>query len=117
MLGPALWLLSGADSIDPMASITIRRLDESTKKRLRMRAASHGRSMEEEARNVLRSAPAAQSSGPTSLVESIRRRLKAMGWVNLPDVRREPMRQPPSVRKVIMVKGNVNRFRPCPGEP
>jgi hypothetical protein len=33
-----------------MASITIRNLDEDTKRRLRIRAAEHGRSMEEEAR-------------------------------------------------------------------
>ena len=39
-----------------MASITIRNLDEETKRRLRIRAARHERSMEEEARNILRSA-------------------------------------------------------------
>jgi phosphopantothenoylcysteine decarboxylase/phosphopantothenate--cysteine ligase len=39
-----------------MASITIRRLDEDLKKRLRLRAARHGRSMEDEARTILRSA-------------------------------------------------------------
>ena len=37
-----------------MASITIRRLDDSLKNRLKQRAAQHGRSMEEEARNILR---------------------------------------------------------------
>jgi plasmid stability protein len=39
-----------------MASITIRKLDEKTKTRLRIRAAKHGRSMEEEARTLLRAA-------------------------------------------------------------
>ena len=39
-----------------MASITIRRLDESVKNQLRLRAAEHGRSMEEEARSILRDA-------------------------------------------------------------
>jgi plasmid stability protein len=39
-----------------MASITIRRLDEDVKNRLRVRAAEHGRSMEEEARCILRDA-------------------------------------------------------------
>ena len=39
-----------------MASITIRNLDESVKARLRIRAAQHGRSMEEEARHILRDA-------------------------------------------------------------
>ncbi|SDP30925.1 Phosphopantothenate-cysteine ligase /Phosphopantothenoylcysteine decarboxylase [Phyllobacterium sp. YR620] len=36
-----------------MASITIRNLDDSIKERLRVRAAAHGRSMEEEARIIL----------------------------------------------------------------
>ena len=37
-----------------MASITIRNLEEPLKARLRIRAATHGRSMEEEARDILR---------------------------------------------------------------
>ncbi len=36
-----------------MASITIRNLDEDTKRQLRIRAAEKGRSMEEEARDAL----------------------------------------------------------------
>src|SRR5207244_798181 len=40
----------------PMASITIRQLDEDLKKRLRLRAATHGRSMEDEVRTILRGA-------------------------------------------------------------
>lgn len=36
-----------------MASLTIRNLNEETKRRLRLRAARHGRSMEAEARAVL----------------------------------------------------------------
>jgi plasmid stability protein len=37
-----------------MASITIRKLDDQLKVQLKQRAAQHGRSMEEEARNILR---------------------------------------------------------------
>ena len=37
-----------------MASITIRNLEEDIKQRLRVRAAAHGRSMEEEALEILR---------------------------------------------------------------
>jgi plasmid stability protein len=37
-----------------MASITIRKLDDRLKTRLKRRAAQHGCSMEEEARNILR---------------------------------------------------------------
>ena len=41
---------------DLMASITIRSLEDGLKTRLRIRAAEHGRSMEEEARCILRDA-------------------------------------------------------------
>ena len=44
-----------------MASITIRRLDEAAKRRLRLRAARHGRSMEDEARIILSSAATADA--------------------------------------------------------
>ena len=36
-----------------MSSLTVRNLDESVKNRLRVRAARHGRSMEEEVRQIL----------------------------------------------------------------
>lgn len=39
-----------------MANLTIRNLDAATKKALRVRAAQHGVSMEEEARRILKSA-------------------------------------------------------------
>jgi phosphopantothenoylcysteine decarboxylase / phosphopantothenate---cysteine ligase len=45
-----------------MASLTVRQLDEALKKRLRLRAARHGRSMEDEVRAILRDA-AEQSDG------------------------------------------------------
>jgi len=40
----------------PLATLTIRNLDEGTKAQLRIQAARHGRSMEEEARTILREA-------------------------------------------------------------
>ena len=45
-----------------MASITIRQLDDDLKRRLRLRAARNGRSMEDEVRTILRGA--AVASGP-----------------------------------------------------
>ena len=42
-----------------MASLSVRKLDEETLTRLRARAASHGVSMEEEARRILREAVSA----------------------------------------------------------
>ena len=77
-----------------MASITIRRLEESTKQRLRVRASQHGRSMEEEAREILKVA-LTPSGGGQNLAESIRRRFAPLGGVDLPEMARGPMREPP----------------------
>ncbi len=78
-----------------MASIVIRQLDESTKVRLKARAVRHGRSMEEEARAILKSALAAQKTASSNLGEAIHRRFKTAGGVELPEVPREPIRRPP----------------------
>ena len=45
-----------------MASITIRQLDDDLKKRLRLRAVRNGRSMEDEARTILRGAAAGEDA-------------------------------------------------------
>lgn len=81
-------------SIDCMGTITIRKIDDRTKSRLRMRAASHGRSMEEEAREILRSA-LTSSPGGGNLAEMIRRRFAPFGGVNLELLERDTMREPP----------------------
>lgn len=49
-----------------MATLTIRNLDEGTKAQLRVQAARHGRSMEEEARTILRAAMEAGMPAPSS---------------------------------------------------
>jgi antitoxin FitA len=82
-----------------MGSITVRRLDENTKARLRIRAARHGKSMEEEVREILRMAVSDDRSGEGNLAESIRRRFAAVGGVDLPVLRREPLRRPPKFGK------------------
>ena len=50
-----------------MASITIRNLDDDVKTRLRVRAAEHHRSMEEEVRIILRDAVNGGRTGPRNL--------------------------------------------------
>lgn len=47
-----------------LTSITVRRLDARLKKQLRLRAAQHGRSMEDEVRAILRSAAEGPDGGP-----------------------------------------------------
>jgi plasmid stability protein len=78
-----------------MASITIRDLDAGTKERLRVRAAHHKRSMEEEARSILRAAVSEEEKGVTNLAEAVRRRFRPYGGVNLRLPKREAMREPP----------------------
>lgn len=82
-----------------MASITIRRLEGATKERLRIRASHHGRSMEEEAREILKVALTGKGTTERNLAESIRRRFAALGGVELADLPREPMRRPPNLGK------------------
>ena len=77
-----------------MASITIRNLDDGVKRRLRIRAAEHGRSMEEEARLILRDAVGAEA-GPDNLASAIRARFAPFGGVELELLPREAMREPP----------------------
>lgn len=78
-----------------MASITIRNLDEKTKARLRVRAAQHGRSMEEEARTLLRVALRDDIAASGNLADAIRARFRRLGGVELHLPAREPMREPP----------------------
>lgn len=77
-----------------MASITIRNLDDEVKRRLRVRAAEHGRSMEEEAREILRQV-VGQEKPARNLAASIRARVAPLGGVELDLPPREPMREPP----------------------
>jgi antitoxin FitA len=77
-----------------LASMTIRNLDDQLKKRLRVRAASNGRSMEEEARDILRSALSTETKRPGNLAEAIRARIAPLGGVNLEIPPREPMPEP-----------------------
>lgn len=77
-----------------MASITIRDIDERFKARLRVRAAHNGRSMEEEARDILRAALATGRSRKGSLVDSLRARVQPFGGVELEIAPREVMREP-----------------------
>jgi plasmid stability protein len=77
-----------------MTSMTIRDLDDSLKARLRLQAARHNRSMEEEARDILRAALSGEPSQAGSLVASIRARVEPLGGVELEIAPREPMREP-----------------------
>ena len=67
-----------------MATLTIRNVDAAVKDRLRVRAARPGRSMEAEARTILREAVAGdRDQSEPNLAEAIRRRFAPLGGVDL----------------------------------
>ena len=82
-----------------MASITIRRLDDAVKARLRIRAASHGRSMEQKAREILKAGLMSKSAPTLNLAELIRRHIDPVGGVELALPHRDAIREPPNLLK------------------
>jgi len=78
-----------------MASITIRSLDENLKRKLRVRAAHHNRSMEDEVRDILRTVLAQETTSAGNLADAIRKRIEPLDGVELSLPSREPMREPP----------------------
>ena len=82
------------DIIDCMASITIRNLEEATKRKLKVRAATHGCSMEQEAREILKSALAKSPKQQANLGERIRAIFGPLGGVELEPIPRQPMKDP-----------------------
>jgi plasmid stability protein len=77
-----------------LASITIRNLDDALKRRLRARAAEHGPSMEEEAREILRQVVGHRSS-PVNPGKAIHDQFAPLGYIDLPVLDRAPMRAAP----------------------
>jgi plasmid stability protein len=79
-----------------MASITIRKLNDSVKTKLRIRAAQNGRSMEEEARVIITAAVSGEpGTKPGNMAERIRSRFEPLGGVELEIPPRGPDREPP----------------------
>lgn len=66
-----------------MNTLTIRKIDPKIKDKLRQAAAAHGRSMEEEARTILRNA-LVQPVSAAGLGSRIHARFAALGGVELP---------------------------------
>jgi antitoxin FitA len=95
-----------------VATLTLRDLDDSLKLKLRMRAASHNRSMEEEARQILRAALAAPSEPAQNLFDSIRSHFEGLGDVQLQIAPRERVREPPDFSNFVVATGK----RPLAGK-
>lgn len=78
-----------------MSSITVRNLDESIKAGLRLRAARHGWSMEQEVREILKCTLEAEQPQAVSFAERIQQRFKGLdaGQIEVPP--RQGARLPP----------------------
>ncbi|WP_409017816.1 FitA-like ribbon-helix-helix domain-containing protein [Caballeronia sp. LZ033] len=77
-----------------VVAMSIQNIDERLETRLRMQAARHGRSMEDEAREILRAALFIGPGIGRNLVDSIRGRIEPLGGIELKLPKREPIRGP-----------------------
>src|SRR6202034_3417500 len=85
----------------PMASLTVRQLDDKLKKLLRLRAARHGRSMEDEVRTILRAA--AEDAG-RDILERFEPRAQ-------PAPRRSPSAEAGSQRILLIIGGGIAAYK------
>ena len=79
-----------------MASLTIRNIDDEVKIRLRIQAAQHGCSMEQEAREILSRAVLPQRNQP-GFAQRIQRHFASLEPESLPVPERRQARNPPSM--------------------
>ncbi|QZT63673.1 FitA-like ribbon-helix-helix domain-containing protein [Mycolicibacterium austroafricanum] len=76
-----------------MAQILIRQLDEDTKSKLQRMARRHGRSTEEEVREILRNAVRGVDEAPSRLGSRIAARFSGSGLdAEIPELRGNPVR-------------------------
>lgn len=77
-----------------MATMTIRKIDDQLKTHLHIQAARHGRSMDDEARDILRNALSTEPAQTAPLAEAIRNRIEPLGCLELQLPKREAIRDP-----------------------
>jgi phosphopantothenoylcysteine decarboxylase / phosphopantothenate---cysteine ligase len=95
-----------------MASITIRQLDDDLKRRLRLRAARNGRSMEDEARTILRNAASfaddkGEARAPARQPAAPRRRAAA----DAPARAEESVRAAGTKRVLLIIGGGIAAYK------
>ncbi|MBD2041656.1 FitA-like ribbon-helix-helix domain-containing protein [Microcoleus sp. FACHB-672] len=79
-----------------MTNITIQNFDDDLKNRLQKRAEYYGRSIEEEAEEILRAVLTENTLKPLNLALAIERRFAHFGDFEVPIIPREPLREPPN---------------------
>ncbi len=83
-----------------MNSITIQNFDDDLKNCLQKRAEYSGRSLEEEAKEILRAVLTEQVHKPLNLALAIEGRFAHFGDFKLPMIPREPLREPPNFEEL-----------------
>ena len=78
-----------------MVNITLRNLDNEMEKRLEQRARVNGRTMEEEAGDILRRVLGETHTPPEKMGTAIHELFRPLGGVELEIPPREPMPEPP----------------------
>jgi phosphopantothenoylcysteine decarboxylase / phosphopantothenate---cysteine ligase len=99
--------------MDAMGSLTVRNIDDDVKKRLRIRAARHGRSMEEEIRHILASADSGRSEPTAEIVARSalrslapgRGKTEISGSLALSRISPTPGAALPGARRVLLIIG------------
>ena len=77
-----------------MSNITIQNFDDDLKNRLQKRADYYGRSLEEEAKEILRAVLKETPVEPLNLADAIGQRFADLGEFEIPAIPREPLREP-----------------------
>jgi plasmid stability protein len=76
-----------------MSQLLVRQLDEDVKEKLRRRARRHGRSTEEEVREILRNAVRDEGGEPKALGSRLAARFAGVGLTEeIPELRGQPAR-------------------------
>ena len=87
-----------AERANGMWSLTIPDLDEVLQRKLRLRAAEHNRSVEEEARDILHCVLSQEPGPQENLGNAMRRLVEPFGGFELPPFPRGPLREPPDFK-------------------
>ncbi len=82
-----------------MTDFTIHDLDEDLKVRLQKRANYYGRTLEEEAKVILKNALVGHEEHTENLAARIERRFAEFGEFELPAIQREFLREPPDFKE------------------
>ena len=84
-----------------MNKLILDNLDESIRVSLAKQAKNNGRSLEEEAKEILRTALVETSAPQTNLAAAIKKRFAGLGDFEIPTVTRDSMREPPNFEDLL----------------